>query len=63
MGKKFQQNNIECKQIDSIKRNSLSKLVTLVYLLDYSTIYKAVSDKIDPTPIKSIDFIKERLRI
>jgi glucose/mannose-6-phosphate isomerase len=61
MGKKFQQNNIECKQIDSIKRNSLSKLVTLVYLLEYYTIYKTVLDKIDPSPVKLIDFIKEKI--
>ena len=57
----FQHNNIEYKEIHSIKGNILSKLVTLVYLLDYSTIYKAVLDKIDPTPIKSIDFIKQKL--
>ena len=59
----FQYNNIEYEEIHSIKGNILSKLVTLVYLLDYSTIYKAVLDKIDPTPIKSIDFIKQKLSV
>jgi len=57
----FQQNNIEFKEILSIEGNILSKLVTLVYLLDYATIYKAVLDGIDPSPVKSIDFIKMRL--
>jgi len=33
----------------------------LIYLLDYASIYKAVICKIDPTPAKSIDFIKSRL--
>ena len=33
----------------------------LIYLLDYTSIYKAVISKIDPTPVKSIDFIKSRL--
>ncbi|MDE2589508.1 MAG: glucose-6-phosphate isomerase, partial [Patescibacteria group bacterium] len=38
-----------------------SKIVNLVYLLDYATIYTAVMSKVDPTPIKSIDFIKSKL--
>jgi glucose/mannose-6-phosphate isomerase len=58
----FQQNNIEYKEIISIEGSILSKLVTLVYLLDYATIYKAVLDKIDPSPVKPIDFIKQRLK-
>jgi len=57
----FQQNNIEYKEIISIEGSILSKLVTLVYLLDYATIYKAVLDKIDPSPVKPIDFVKQRL--
>jgi len=58
----FQENKIEYKEIHSIGGgNILSKLVTLVYLLDYSTIYKAILDNVDPSPVKSIDFVKERL--
>ncbi len=57
----FQENNIKFKEISSIEGNILSKLVNLIYLLDYSTIYKAVLDKTDPSPVKSIVFIKERL--
>jgi len=57
----FQENNIRFKVISSIEGNILSKLVNLIYLLDYSTIYKAVMNKTDPSPVKSIDFIKERL--
>jgi glucose/mannose-6-phosphate isomerase len=56
----FQENNIEFKEIFSIKGNILSKLISLIYMLDYSTIYKAVLNEIDPTPTKSINFIKER---
>jgi len=29
--------------------------------LDYVTIYAAVRSGIDPSPVKSIDFIKEKL--
>ena len=57
----FQQNNIEYRKIISVKGSILSKLINLIYLLDYSTIYKAVLDNIDPTPIKSIDFVKSEL--
>ena len=39
-----------------------SKVHNLIYLLDYTSIYKAVISKIDPTPVKSIDFIKSKLK-
>ncbi len=57
----LQQNKIEYKEIMSVKGNIISKIINLIYLLDYSTIYKAVLDGIDPTPVKSIDYIKNRL--
>jgi glucose/mannose-6-phosphate isomerase len=57
----FKENNIEFKEIISIKGDILSKLIHLIYLLDYTSIYKAVICKIDPTPVRSIDFIKSRL--
>jgi glucose/mannose-6-phosphate isomerase len=57
----FDFNKIEYKEIFSIKGNILSKLIHLIYLLDYTSIYKAVISKIDPTPVKSIDFIKSKL--
>ena len=58
----FKQNNIEYKEVFSIKGGILSKLINLIYLLDYSTIYLAVLSKKDPSPIKSIDFIKHKLQ-
>ncbi len=57
----FQENNIKFKEIISIDGNILSKIINLIYLLDYSTIYKAVIDHTDPSPVKSIDFIKSEL--
>jgi glucose/mannose-6-phosphate isomerase len=57
----FQQNNIKYREIMSVKGNILSKIINLIYLLDYSTIYKAVLDKIDPSPVKSIDYIKKKI--
>ncbi len=57
----FQQNDIEYKKIISVKGSVLSKIINLIYLLDYSTIYKAVLNNTNPTPIKSIDYIKNRI--
>jgi len=57
----FDDNKIEYKEILSIRGSILSKLMHLIYLLDYTSIYKAVLYKIDPTPVKSINFIKSRL--
>jgi glucose/mannose-6-phosphate isomerase len=57
----FEKNNIKYKEIISINGNILSKLISLIYLLDYVTIYKAVLNEIDPSPVKSINYIKRRL--
>ena len=57
----FKNKNINFREINSTEDNILSKLINLIYLLDYSTIYKAVLLEIDPSPVKSIDFIKEKL--
>ena len=47
--------------VNSTKGGILSKITNLIYLLDYSTIYAAVLNKINPSPVESIDFIKSRL--
>ena len=57
----FQENNIEYKEITSISGSILSKIINLIYLLDYATIYKAILDGINPSPVKSIDFVKSKL--
>ena len=57
----FEENNITYKEISSLDGGILSKIMSLIYLLDYTTIYYAARLGIDPSPIKSIDFIKERL--
>jgi len=59
--KYFKENKIEYREIHSISGNILSKLICLIYLLDYSTIYLAVQSKIDPSPVNSIDYIKKKL--
>ena len=57
----FNQNNIEYKEVNSVTGGILSKIMCLIYVLDYSSIYYAIRLGVNPTPIKSIDFIKENL--
>jgi len=57
----FEINNIEYKQIVTIQGSILSKLINMIYLLDYASIYRAVHAGVDPSPIKAIDFVKSRL--
>lgn len=57
----FDKHGIDYKEIQSTNGSILTKLVCLVYLLDYASIYYAILSQTDPTPVKSIDFIKKRL--
>ena len=57
----FQENDIEYRKIMSVKGSILSKLISLIYLFDYSTIYKAVLEEVDPAPVRSIDYLKSKL--
>ena len=57
----FKSKNIEYKEIISEDGNILTKIICLIYLFDYSSIFFAVKLKIDPSPVVAIDFIKKRL--
>jgi len=57
----FKRNNIQYKEIISVPGNILTKLMTLTYLLDYTSIYRAILSEIDPTPVSSINFIKSKI--
>ena len=57
----FLEKEIKYQEIFSVEGNIFSKLINLIYLLDYATIYKAVIDNIDPSPVESIKFIKKLL--
>jgi len=58
----FELKKIEYREVFSVRGSILSKLINLIYLLDYSTIYRSVMSGIDPTPVTSIDFIKSRTK-
>ena len=57
----FDKYRIEYWEVFSVKGSILSKLINLIYTLDYASIYRAILSKVDPTPISSIDFIKSKL--
>ena len=57
----FQENNIQFEKVVSKEGDIITKLVNLIYLLDYTSIYLAIRKKVDPTPVKSIDYIKQNL--
>jgi len=53
---------INYREIQSPKGGILSKLVNLIYVLDYTSIYYAVLNKTDPSPVEAIDFFKSKLK-
>ena len=59
--KYFQENKIKYIEINSIEGSILSKIISLIYLLDYAAIYKSMIDEVDPTPVKSIEYVKKRI--
>ena len=58
--KYFNQRILNIKKFFSGSGNILTKLIELIFLLDYSTIYRAVLLEVDPSLIDSIDFIKKK---
>jgi len=61
LSKYFDENQIEYKEVFSINGNILTKIICLIYLLDYVSIYKAILEEIDPSPVKSIEYIKRKI--
>ncbi len=59
----FKEKNIEYNEIYSEEGNILSKIINLIYILDYSTIYRAVLLEINPTPVGPINFVKNKLKV
>jgi len=57
----FHKNNIKYKEITSVPGNILTKTMTLIYFLDYVSVYRAILSEIDPSPVPSINFLKDRI--
>ena len=59
--KYFNERKISFKEIFAEEGNIFSKLICLIYLLDYISIYKAVLSKTNPSTVESIEWIKKRI--
>lgn len=57
----FEKKDVDYRELISTSGSILTKIVTFIYLLDYVSIYMAIKLKIDPSPVKAIDFVKSRL--
>ena len=58
----FEMKDVKYKEITSESGNILTKIICMIYLLDYSTIFLAAKLGIDPTPVNAIDFVKNKLK-
>jgi glucose/mannose-6-phosphate isomerase len=58
----FDTKNLQFFEINSVEGNILSKIINLIYVTDFATIYFSVLQNIDPSPVKAIDFVKNRLK-
>ena len=57
----FENKHIEYTEINSNEGSILTKIVCLIYFLDYSSIYHAILSSTDPSPVSAIDFVKKKL--
>ena len=48
-------------EVHSEGKSLLARLFSLIYLGDFVSLYLAVLNKVDPTPVKNIDFLKSEL--
>lgn len=61
--KYFQERGIEYREVSSVNGGILTKLIYLIYLLDYTSIFRAVICRVDPTPVDAINFVKKQLKL
>ncbi|MDC0883457.1 SIS domain-containing protein [Nitrosopumilus sp.] len=57
----FKSKSIEYYEINAEGNNIIAKIVYLIYFLDYASLYKAVLSEMDPSPVKAIGFIKDKI--
>jgi len=54
--------NIKPLEVHTEGKTQLGKIINLIYLLDYISLYLAILKEIDPTPTPHIDEVKNRLK-
>ena len=54
-------NNIEVIELFSRGDSLLTRILSIVQLADYTSYYLALKNRVDPTPIRLIDYLKEKI--
>jgi glucose/mannose-6-phosphate isomerase len=57
----LQKAKVKHEIIDSQSKGKLAQMMSLIFLGDWTSYYLAMLNQIDPTPVKMIDYLKERL--
>lgn len=58
----LEQNGINYQIVDGTGEDELSQIMGLIFLGDWVSYYLAILYEIDPTPVKSIDYLKKKLK-
>jgi glucose/mannose-6-phosphate isomerase len=58
----LQKSGIEIEEVWSKGEGLLSRMFSLIYTGDFVSLYLAVLNGEDPTPVKRIEYLKKRLR-
>ncbi len=59
--REIMEKNINVEEIEIKGSSLLAKMFSTIYLGDYSSYYLAIRERIDPTPVKVIEWLKEQL--
>lgn len=57
----FDEKNVKYNEMKSLEGDILTKIINLIYVLDYASIYLAIINKTNPFPVEPINFIKKRI--
>jgi len=57
----LEDNDIKTLQVFSLGNFLLSRLFSLIYIGDFSSFYLSILNRVDPTPVKRIDYLKREL--
>jgi glucose/mannose-6-phosphate isomerase len=60
-GELLEQSGISHETVDSRVKGELNQMMGLIYLGDWVSYYLAMLNETDPTPIKTVDYLKKRL--
>ncbi|MGI8782257.1 MAG: bifunctional phosphoglucose/phosphomannose isomerase [Acidobacteriota bacterium] len=55
-------NTSDILEVETEGESLLARLFSLIYLGDYASVYLAILNRVDPTTIEPIDFLKEKMK-